>query len=42
LVVAAGVEDQLAEEFAGGALDGGHVEVLDEELGWCLSLFLMA
>ena len=31
LVVAAGVEDQFAEEFAGGGVDDADVEVVDEE-----------
>ena len=31
LVVAAGVEGELAEEFAGGGVDDADVEVLDEQ-----------
>jgi len=31
LVVPGGVEDQLAQEFAGGGVDDADVEVLDEE-----------
>ena len=31
LVVAAGVEDEFAEEFAGGGVDDADVEVLDDE-----------
>jgi len=31
LVVAGGVEDQLAQEFAGGGVDDSDVEVLDED-----------
>ena len=31
LVVAGGVEGELAEDFAGGGVDDGDVEVLDEE-----------
>ena len=31
MVVAGGVEDELAEDLAGGGVDDGDVEVLDEE-----------
>jgi hypothetical protein len=31
LVVAGGVDDQLAQEFAGGRVDDADVEVLDEQ-----------
>lgn len=31
LVVAGGVQDELAEDLAGGGVDDGDVEVLDEE-----------
>ena len=31
LVVAAGVEDELAEELAGGGVDDADLEVLDEQ-----------
>ena len=31
LVVAVGVDDQFAEEFAGGGVDDADVEVLDEQ-----------
>jgi hypothetical protein len=30
LVVAAGVDGQFAQEFAGGGVDDAHVEVVDE------------
>ena len=32
MVVLAEVDGELAEDFAGGGVDDGHVEVLDEEL----------
>jgi len=32
LVVAVGVEDQFAEDLAGGGVDDGDVEVLDEQV----------
>jgi hypothetical protein len=31
LVVPGGVEDELAEEFAGGGVDDGDLQVVDEE-----------
>ena len=31
LVVAGGVDDQFAEELAGGGVDDAHVQVLDEQ-----------
>jgi hypothetical protein len=31
LVVAGGVEDEVAQEFAGGGVDDSDVEVLDED-----------
>ena len=31
LVVASGVDDEVAEEFPGGGVDDAYVEVLDEQ-----------